>query len=242
MLRFLDELEASSNEAMSLYLPPGLPPPQVEDLLEKALVSRFIVRDITGLVTGSQTGAALFWGTSRRCLVLPPFPLTDKYIATTCDVEPLRSLLEAKFGIALLLVRLGAFAIGVCQGDKLVASKTGTGLVHARHKKGGSSQRRFERHREKQVETFLGRVCGHVRQHLEPYATSLDYLVYGGARTTIHSLQEQCLFLKQFENRTLPPLLDIPGPRRSVLESAIGTIWSSSVTEWYEDPAIRIDS
>jgi len=238
MLGLLDEFESANDEAMSLYLPPGLPQSQVEDLLQKALVPQAIVQDIAGFATSSWTGAVLFWGTTRSYLVLPPFPVTDKYIATGYDGEPLRSQLEANLSIALVLVRLGAFTIGVCQGEKLVTSKTGTGLVHARHKKGGSSQRRFERHREKQVDTFLERVCSHVRQQLEPYASSLEYVVYGGSRTTIHSLREHCPFLKKFEDRTLPPLLDIPRPRRSVLEAAIGTVWSCNVTEWLEDHAI----
>ena len=114
-------------------------------------------------------------------------------------------------------------------------SKTGTGLVHARHKKGGSSQARFARHREKQIEQFMARVCSHVRQHIEPYARSLEYMVYGGARTTIFSLHKQCPFLSQFEDRILRMLLDIPEPRQAVLEEAIGRIWSSDVIEWCED-------
>lgn len=227
---------------MSLCLPPGLPPPQVEELLEKALMPQIVARDITGLVDRSRTGAVLFWGSSRRCLILPPFPVTEKYVTPGYDVAPLRSQLKGHFSIALVLVRLGAYAIGVCQGEKLIASKTGTGLVHGRHKKGGSSQRRFARHREKQIDVFLERVCGHARQQLEPHASSLDYLVYGGARDTIRLLQEQCPFLQQLQNRTLPPLLNIPGPRRSVLEAAVGTVWSSSVTEWHDNQALGIDS
>jgi peptide subunit release factor 1 (eRF1) len=144
-------------------------------------------------------------------------------------------LLKYDFLVALVLVRLGAFSVGICQGTKIIDSKTGTGLVHARHKKGGSSQARFARHREKQIEEFLGRVCSHVREHIEPYAPSLDYLVYGGARTTILMLRKQCLFLSQFDGRILRMLLDIPEPRRAVMEKAIDTVWSTSIIEWLQD-------
>jgi peptide subunit release factor 1 (eRF1) len=129
---------------------------------------------------------------------------------------------------------LGAYSIGICRGTELVDSKTGTGLVHARHKKGGSSQARFARHREKQIEQFLIRVCGHVREHVETYSRSLDYLVYGGARTTILLLRKRCPFLNQFEDRILRMLLDIPEPRQPVLEQALGAIWSTDVIEWFE--------
>jgi len=242
MLGLLNELEEADDKAVSLCITPGLPPQQVEDLLEKALVPHAVAPEIAALLARSGTGAILFWGSSRRLLILPPFPVTGKYIAPGYDLEPLRSQLARPFSIALVLLRLGAFSVGGCQGEKLITRKTGTGLGHARHKKGGSSQSRFARHRERQKDFFLERVCGHIRQQLEPYSPSLDYLVYGGAWTTIHSLREQCPFLRQFEDRTLPPLLNISRPRKSVLEAAIGGIWSSSITEWYESEIPSIDS
>jgi len=194
------------------------------------------------LAAGSRTGAAIFWGPSRKLLIRPPFPFTEQSIAPGGDIEPLRLLLEHDFTIALVLVRLGAFAIGVWQGENLLASKTGTGLVHGRHRKGGSSQRRFERHREKQVDVFLERVCGHARQQIEPHIRQLDYFVYGGARTTFATLQKECPFLRQFEERPLPPLLDIARPRRRVLESAIADILSSHITEWNAGLSDEIDT
>ena len=60
-------------------------------------------------------------------------------------------------------------------------------------------------------------------------------MVYGGARTTILLLRRQCPFLGQFDDRILRMLLDIPEPRKAVLEKAIGTIWSTDVIEWCED-------
>jgi len=235
MIHFLDELDTTDNQAMSLFMPASLTTTEIEALLEKASAIQVIAPDIMQLVTSSPKGSVLFWGTSKKCLILPPFPITETHVAPGYDAEPLRSLLNQNLSIALILVRLGAYAIGICQGEKLIDSKTGTGLVHARHKKGGSSQRRFQRRRENQIHHFLERVCGHAQEHLASYASSLDYLVYGGARTTILSLKERCPHLHQFDNRTLPPLLTVPKPRKSVLQEAIGDVWSSSVTEWYDN-------
>ena len=44
---------------------------------------------------------------------------------------------------------------------------------------------RFERHRDKQKETFFTRVCLHTREQLEHFAGRLDYVIYGGAPETI---------------------------------------------------------
>lgn len=235
MLDFLDELAMMEGRAVSLYVPHDTPQNKIKSLLEKVFTTAAIPAGMDEVIAGSETGAVLFRGLTRRCLVLPPFPIGQEYLTDNYDIGPLYSLLSHDFLIALVLVRLGAYSIGICQGTKLINSKVGTGLVHARHKKGGSSQARFSRHRQKQIEYFLDRVCGHVREHIEPYTRSLDYLIYGGARTTILSLQKRCPLLRQFENRTLRMLLDISKPRKAVLEKAVNDVWSTSVTEWCED-------
>ena len=234
-LGFLDELVLTEGKGISVYFPPGMAAARVETQLQKVFGTVDIPSDIPETIAASKRGAVFFWNQLQMYLVLPPFPVKEEYITGGYDVGPLHTILSRDFLIALVLVRLGAFSIGVCQGTKIIDSKTGTGLVHARHKKGGSSQARFARHREKQIEEFLGRVCSHAREHIEPHARSLDYLVYGGARTTILTLRKQCPFLSRFDDRVLRMLLDIPEPRRAVLEKAIDTIWSTHVIEWRQD-------
>jgi peptide subunit release factor 1 (eRF1) len=233
-LHFLDELASTEGKAISVYVPQGTTQDRVENLLRKVSLASATLPGVAEAAAGSEMGAALFWSPTQTYLVLPPFPIAEEYVTNGYDVEPLRSLLGHDFLMALVLVRLGSYSIGICRGTELMDSKTGTGLVHARHKKGGSSQARFARHREKQIEQFLIRVCGHVREHIEPHARSLDYLVYGGARTTILSLRKRCPFLSQFEDHILRMLLDIPDPRKPVLEKCVSTVWSTDVIEWRE--------
>jgi peptide subunit release factor 1 (eRF1) len=235
MLAFLDELAVTEGKAISLYLPPGMTPARVENLLGQVFAATAIPPGVAEAMANSGMGTAFFWNPPQMYLVLPPFPIAEEYITNGYDIGPLHSLLSQDFLIALVLVRLGAYSIGICRGTELIDSKTGTGLVHARHKKGGSSQARFARHREKQIEQFLERVCGHVREHIEPQARALDYLVYGGARTTILSLRKRCAFLRQFDDCVLRMLLDIPDPRQAILEKATETVWSTDVIEWCED-------
>jgi hypothetical protein len=238
MLGFLNELEATTGIAESLYIPSGLPSPEVQNLLEKVLAPQAIPQELAKLAAASKTGAVIFGSHLRTHLIVPPFPIMAEYFAQDYVVEPLRSLLKRDFRIALILMRLGAYAIGLSEGESLVTSKVGTGLVHGRHKKGGSSQQRFGRHREKQIEYFLNRVCGHIRGHLEPHASTLDFVVYGGAPTTITLLRKRCSFLTRFDNVILPSLLDIPEPRQVVLQKAIRRVWASSVIEWRDDEVL----
>ena len=233
-LAMLDNLASYVNSAgHSLYLPPH--PDNAEKSLQEISVPAETATELAGVIAKSLTGGAVFWSTDSRYLVLPPFPITGKTVAQGFFTEELKNLLEKDYLIGILLVRLGAYAVGVCRGEAIVSSKVDTGNIHGRHRQGGSSAHRFERHRDKQIEYFFTRVCQHVREHLEPHAKSLDYLVYGGARTTIRELLKQCSFLERLSTPLLPPLLDIPEPRRAVLETALGRIWASTVYEWREE-------
>ncbi len=232
LLRLLDQLEAASGSALSLYVPPGVPVPEIEKMLDIASVGEEVLTDVSKLFSRSTTGAVLFWGEQGKYLVLPPFPIAEKLFSSGYDVEPLRSLLQREFIVALILLRLGAYAIGVFRGEQLLSSKVGTGHIHSRHKKGGASQRRFERGREKQVENFFERVCSRVRERLEPYVGQLDYVVYGGERYTLLSFCKQCQFLRAIDDRTLRSSVNVREPRQATLEAAIDEVWSSEVIQW----------
>ena len=236
MLDFLEKLTAlQDNKFQTIYLPPRLPTIELEELLKELPSSADIGDKLIDIHVRSGTGAIIFWNVSKKYLVIPPFPIIEKRIISSLDIAHLQSLLTRKYNVGIILVRLGAYAIGVCRGDKLVSIKAGTGLIHGRHRQGGSSAHRFERHRDKQIESFLIRVCGHIREQLEPYVKMIDYIVYGGAHTTISMLQKYCPLLGKWDKPTLPPLLDIPEPRRAVLETVVSRIWSSIVFELEEE-------
>jgi len=234
MLEFLAELEKTPDPAArTVYLPPGLPASEIGKLLGIAPFVKSLPEDIAQIAGCSRTGAVLFWSEARKCLVLPPFPIKEILIFDGYVADPLRLLLQSDFKIGLILVHLGSYAVGLCQGEKLITSKVGTGLVHGRHRQGGSSQRRFQRRREKQAQEFLDRVCLHARERLETEAKLLDYVIYGGPRQTVLLLQKSCPFLGQFEGRALPPL-EVPALRQKVLETTVVRIWSSGIIEWQE--------
>ncbi len=232
MLHYLDELESNRRIETSLYIPPDLPSVEIEKILDRTLNSPEIRADVIYEIERTTNGAVLYWGGGEGCLVIPPFPISDGVIYNRCDVEPLRFLLNREFVIALILIRLGAYAIGVFRGENLISSKVGTGHIHSRHKKGGSSQRRFERGREKQIEYFFERINTRVRERLETYFNELDYVVYGGERHILISFRKQCQYLKQFDDRVLNKLLNVHMPRQATLQSSISNVWTSYVIQW----------
>jgi len=234
MIALLKELHDANASAKTFYLPAGLPDSYLEEMFFNLHTDDEIETELIDSVTKSKTGAILLWGAAHRHLILPPFPMTETQVFDGYHVEPLLSQLRKDLTIALVLVRLGESAVGVFQGEKCLSSKVGTGLVHSRHRQGGSSSQRFERHRQKQMEMFFERVCGHAREHLEPYVKQMDYVVYGGERKTLQLFRKQCNFLKAFDDRVFPRTLNIRKPRQATLEEAITEVWSSTLIEWGE--------
>lgn len=232
LLHLLEELKANSIEVGSLCVPPGSSRPDVESMVAMLLNEGAAPEDLATSLTGSETGGIVFWGPRHRYLVIPPFPVTQKSVSNVCEIEPLHSLMHKELIVGLVMVRLGDYGIGILQGEKLLSSKTGSGLVHARHRQGGSSSNRFRRHREKQMETFFTRVCEHAREQLGPYARRLDYLLYGGARETILDFRKQCHFLHEFDKVSLDRLLNIREPKKPGLAGGIQEAWSSRVIQW----------
>jgi hypothetical protein len=236
MLELLKTLTtAPSENDTTLYLPSQLPHTEVENSISSLGESHEINSKLIDVATSSKTGTIVFRNQYVKYLIIPPPLISNRLSIDSFSLTSLQKLLSHDYVVALVLIRLGAYAIGVYRGEKRLGSKVGTGLVHGRHRQGGSSAHRFERHRDKQIEYFITRVCQHAREQIEPYAKSLDYIGYGGARTTILQLQKQCPLLGRLETPALPPLLDIPDPRQLVLEKAINRIWSSTVYTWQED-------
>jgi hypothetical protein len=120
--------------------------------------------------------------------------------------------------VGVLLVRLGAHAAGVFEGDALVASKVDRRLVHGRNRAGGQSQRRFERRRAGQARRSLQAAADVAGRLLLPHAAQLDAVVGGGDRGAVAEV---------LADRRLAPLaalaveqiVDVPEPRLEVLQA-----------------------
>jgi peptide subunit release factor 1 (eRF1) len=232
MLHLLEELKSDSIKMGSLCVKPRTDKKEIEAMMGTIVDIKTVPEDLFTTVNESETGAIIFWGPHHRYLVIPPFPTTKQYVSNTCEIEPLNTLLHTEFLFGLVLVRLGEYGVGVVRGETLVTAKVGTGLVHARHRQGGSSSHRFERHREKQMETFFTRVCMHAREQLEPYDRRLEFILYGGTRETITDFRKQCHFLSQFDKRSLKRLLNVREPKQAGMGEAIQEAWSSKVIQW----------
>jgi Actinobacteria/chloroflexi VLRF1 release factor len=147
----------------------------------------------------------------------PPFP---PLLQTGGDEglvsRPLLAHVERERLVGVLLVRLGGYAAGVFEGDRLLASRAGRRPVHGRSAAGGRSQLRFARRRELQARRALEAAADNAAEILLPLLERLEAVVLGGDRRAIDSLREDRRLAPLFE-LAVERFLAVPDPKLGVL-------------------------
>jgi hypothetical protein len=227
LLHFLDQLQAESQDCITVYLTPASLRRQASELaaqlgampeeMKEALGDKSILRS----AERCGSGLAILWSEKGNGLVvLPPFAITeDKVSQGAADTSPLRQLLEKERIMGIVLVNWGSYAVGVFQGNTLVASKMGTGHIHPRHKKGGRSQKRFARRTEEQKKDFLRRAANRIEETLQGY--QLEHLFFGGNRLILKPLLDETAYLRSYAPQISPRHLTVRYADREALLSSL---------------------
>jgi Actinobacteria/chloroflexi VLRF1 release factor len=163
--------------------------------------------------------------------VRPPFGLAHEGSYETVELGPLFEALAEDHVVAALLVRLGGFAVGVFEGERLVASKVGSRFVKGRHKKGGSSSNRFRRRREEQARELIGAAARTALQVLEPWRDRVEFAAFGGDRRAVQEVLEADPRLTWLGERALPRFFTTPDPRFRELERLPYELYSAEMAE-----------
>jgi hypothetical protein len=117
----------------------------------------------------------------------------------------------------ILLVRKGGFAVARLHGTLLVEHKIGQRHVQGRTKAGGQSQQRFARRRDNQARAAYDAAADHAARIL---VGPLEAVVVGGNRTAIDEVLSDPRLSRPAARRT-DLWLDVPDPKRAVLDGAI---------------------
>ena len=151
-------------------------------------------------------------------VVKPPFGLAHAREYKTVQLAPLFEALAADHLVAALLVRLGGYAVGVLEGERLVASKVGSRFVKGKHKKGGSSANRFRRRREEQARALIEEAAEVAVAVLQPWRVRVEHVALGGDRDVVNQVLAARPQLAWLVERALPRFFAVPDPRLRVLE------------------------
>jgi len=135
-------------------------------------------------------------------------------------IDQLLSAAESFRDFGIVLVRRGGLAVGLVQDARLRESRCGTRYVQGQTKAGGWSQQRYARRRANQADELVGAAAQAVSDVLGAALRDPALrLVGGGDRRLVRSCLE--LVGSGMEERVLPHWLDVPDPRRRVLEEAV---------------------
>jgi hypothetical protein len=163
-------------------------------------------------------GAVRIEAAGELITVRPPFGLGHAGEYEVVRFEPLFEALTADHVVAALLVRLGGYAVGVFDGERLVASKVGSRFVKGRHKKGGSSSGRFRRRREEQARELIEEAAEVAARTLDPWRDRAEFSALGGNRTAVDRVLATNPELGWLAERALPRFFTVRDPRQAVLE------------------------
>jgi peptide subunit release factor 1 (eRF1) len=164
-------------------------------------------------------------------LVKPPFGTTHEAEYDAVRLEPLFAALAEDHVVGALLVRLGGYAVGVFEGEQLVASKVGSRFVKGRHKKGGRSANRFRRRREGQERELINEAAGVAAAVLEPWRERIEFVALGGHRPAVTDVLAASPQLSWIEERALPRFFTVAEPRRRVLERLSYDLYSAELVD-----------
>jgi hypothetical protein len=186
--------------------------PRVEGWLrrfdERHAVDRTVARDY-GIELRTKDGSV------AECHA--PFPpLTGDCAGPALVVDGLLEHLTARRRVGVLLVRLGGFAVGIFDDDRLIASKVDSRQVHGRASAGGWSQKRFARRREGQVRA-AGDAAADVAVRLL-CSRPLDFVITGGERRAVAAVlaDERLTAIRPM---VVDRFLTVPDPKKTVLDA-----------------------
>jgi hypothetical protein len=143
-------------------------------------------------------------------------------------VDAVRAHLVRPRRLGLVLVRLGGHSIGIVEAGRVLVSTTAHPPVHGRNKAGGWSQQRFARRRAGQARNALRSTAADIQRVLGDRLAELDAVVLGGDGHALDALRAQPALAGVFA-LAQPRVLDVPQPRRTVLDDAAGRAYSLEI-------------
>lgn len=142
------------------------------------------------------------------------------------DAAEFADAADVRLTWGVLLVRKGGFAVARLKGSTTLESKVGQRHVQGRTKAGGQSQQRFSRRRDNQARQAYEAAAEHAHRILA--GAGVEGLVCGGDRSAVDAVLSERRLAEVAACRT-GAWLDVPDPRRGVLERAVVDARSAAV-------------
>jgi hypothetical protein len=163
--------------------------------------------------------------------IAPPFGLVHDATYEYVEVGPLLEALARDYTVGALLVRLGGYAVGIFEGERLVAHKTGARFVKGRHRTGGSSANRFRRRRQGQERELVHEAAAQAARAFRPWREQVERVALGGDRAAVRRVLAARPDLAWIEPIALARFFTVSEPRFRVLEALPYQLYAAAVGE-----------
>ena len=240
-LRLLSEFDASPDEWTTIYLTPQSAQPRMSRLYSEQTANPRVV-EIAGIIEDeavqralerNYTGLVLFHSDAAVHALVPPLAIReDGATRGAANTTPLRTILETDYRTAIVLVTWGAYVLALYEGSEMLVYRKGTGHIHKHHKKGGSSQARFQRRTEEQRREFLKRAGIRIDEYLG--GQKVEHLFFGGNRLILRPLRSQSRFMNEHADITSVRTLQAKRGDREALDAA----WHEAYSSIHFRPAV----
>ena len=179
--------------------------------------------------TTYREGALQIETAGENIVVRPSFGLAHEGEYDRVELAPLFDALTEDHVVAVVLVSLGGYAVGVLDGESLVASKVGSRFVKGRHKKGGSSANRFRRRRDEQARALIDEAAETAATVLEPWRGRIEFAAFGGDRAAVSRVLGADPRLGWLGKRAVPRFFPVARPRLESLRRLSYDLYAAEV-------------
>lgn len=123
-----------------------------------------------------------------NCILVPPLPVEKEFHrGGELKLGKIRKLLKSDLRLFFVSVHAGKSAVGLLEGPHFESFNLVRDRVKGKHSKGGFSQGRFQRRREKQVKKHLQEVI----EKVESSAMDVDYILLDGNKEMVSKLRNE---------------------------------------------------
>ncbi len=209
-IAYLSDKEGKTKDFISLYLPPKTALDQIISTIKKESecatseserekqklqdTLKIVVQQLKRHKESPENGLALFAGTytadgaEKETItveeLIPPEPINAyRYYADDhFHLEPLREMLRDQKIVGVLALDAKQASFGLLKGEQVELIETISSGVPGKTRKGGQSQRRYERERDMELTYFFHRIAEHAtKDFLE---NNVNVLIAGGPGQT----------------------------------------------------------
>jgi len=224
--RFLKEIENPPSPVVSVYSPLSEASEMIQILreTERDPATEKVEAVIEKRLASHKGGTlCLFgWNTEKGVVikeltipkVLPPVYVVDE----RPYVEPLHDILEINYDVLLLILDHKEAKFQHFKGKEISEQSRIKGYVRGKHRKGGWSQKRFERIRDIQIQNFFKKVEARLREF---DLKQIDLILVGGSGT---AKKEFLQFLPDRKKTRMLESVDFSTSPEGVTEKVIASL------------------